>query len=210
MASQKSISQLPLARQPKRQRGRDRVAAIMDAGAAVFAEKGYDAATMTEIAARSNTAIGSLYRFFPTKAVLAESLRDRYRQHLGDALDKIAGQAAGTPPAALPDALVDVMLGLKSERAAALALIDARSDAADRRVAFREGVRNRLAAILVTVGDGMPPARAAVMADVLFELMKASANVARQEQTDRKGGLVAEIRALMRLYLAHGLNGGGR
>ena len=36
----------------------------MEAGVAVFTEKGYDAATMSEIAARSGTAIGSLYRFF--------------------------------------------------------------------------------------------------------------------------------------------------
>ena len=38
---------------------------------------------MTEIAARSNTAIGSLYRFFPTKEVLADALLDRYWEQLG-------------------------------------------------------------------------------------------------------------------------------
>ena len=37
-------------------------------------EKGYDAATMTEIAARSGTAIGSLYRFFPSKESLSDAL----------------------------------------------------------------------------------------------------------------------------------------
>ncbi|WP_141262560.1 TetR/AcrR family transcriptional regulator, partial [Komagataeibacter diospyri] len=55
----------PLA--PTRQRGRDRVEAILAAATTVFAEKSYETATMTEIAARSSTAIGSLYRFFPTK-----------------------------------------------------------------------------------------------------------------------------------------------
>jgi AcrR family transcriptional regulator len=61
------------AHEPKRQRGHLRVAAILEAGVAVFTEKGYDAATMTEIAARSGTAIGSLYRFFPSKDVLADA-----------------------------------------------------------------------------------------------------------------------------------------
>ena len=63
---------------PKRERGRQRVAAIMDAAVELFSEKGYDAATMTEIAARSSTAIGSLYRFFPSKEALADALLQRY------------------------------------------------------------------------------------------------------------------------------------
>ena len=89
--------------EPKRERGRTRVAAILDAGGAVFAEKGYDAATMTEIAARSNTAIGSLYRFFPTKEVLADALLDRYWERLGVALDGVAERATRLSPGALAD-----------------------------------------------------------------------------------------------------------
>src|SRR6266700_1792371 len=65
---------VPAARAPKRQRGRLRVAAILQSAREVFMEKGYDAATMTEIAARSGTAIGSLYRFFPSKESLSDAL----------------------------------------------------------------------------------------------------------------------------------------
>ncbi|HJV61048.1 MAG TPA: helix-turn-helix domain-containing protein, partial [Albitalea sp.] len=36
--------------------------------------KGYEAATMTEIAQRAGSSIGSLYQFFPTKAALAQQL----------------------------------------------------------------------------------------------------------------------------------------
>ena len=56
-----------LAKEPKRERGKQRVAALMDAGAELFAEKGYEATTMTEIASRAGAAIGSLYQFFPSK-----------------------------------------------------------------------------------------------------------------------------------------------
>src|SRR5260370_3934834 len=66
--------EVPQARMPQRRNGKLRVAAILKAGAAVIAEKGYEAATMAEIAARSNTKIGSLYRFFPNKEVLANAL----------------------------------------------------------------------------------------------------------------------------------------
>ncbi len=65
----KAATTAPAARAPKRQRGRLRVAAILEAGREVFTEKGYDAATMTEIAARSGTAIGSLYPLFPVEGI---------------------------------------------------------------------------------------------------------------------------------------------
>ena len=59
---------------PKRQRGKQRVAELLAAGAAVFAERGYAAATMTESAARAEAPIGSLYQFFPSKEALADTL----------------------------------------------------------------------------------------------------------------------------------------
>jgi hypothetical protein len=59
---------------PLRANGKLRVAAILEAAAAVIGEKGYEGATMAEIAARSATKIGSLYRFFPNQ----ESVAERY------------------------------------------------------------------------------------------------------------------------------------
>ena len=101
------------ARAPKRARGRLRVSAILDAGAAVLAAKGYDAATMTEIAARSQTAIGSLYRFFPTKASLADALLARYAESITKALEAVEVDAPAMTIAALADALVDFMRTLR-------------------------------------------------------------------------------------------------
>src|SRR5258707_570571 len=72
--------EVPHAKAPQRRNGKLRVAAILKAGAAVISEKGYEMATMAEIAARSNTKIGSLYRFFPNKEVLANALIAHYHQ----------------------------------------------------------------------------------------------------------------------------------
>ena len=58
-------SEVPQARTPQRRNGKLRVAAILKAGEAIIVEKGYEAATMAEIAARSNTRIGSLYELHP-------------------------------------------------------------------------------------------------------------------------------------------------
>src|ERR1700727_3458056 len=72
--------EVPQARMPQRRNGKLRVDAILKAGAAVIAEKGYEMATMAEIAARSSTKIGSLYRFFPNKEVLANALIAHYHE----------------------------------------------------------------------------------------------------------------------------------
>ena len=185
---------------PKRERGRTRVAAILDAGGAVFAEKGYDAATMTEIAARANAAIGSLYRFFPTKEVLADALLDRYWDRLSAALDDVAERAPRLSPGALADALVDLMLGLQSDRAAVVALIDARGDGADKRAALRGAIRARIASILGAAIETLSPAAAHRMAAVLLHVLKGARALA--EEDSKSGDLVAEIRALLRLYLS--------
>lgn len=186
--------------EPKRERGRTRVAAILDAGGAVFAEKGYDAATMTEIAARSNTAIGSLYRFFPTKEVLADALLDRYWERLGAALDGVAERATRLSPGALADALVDLILGLQPDRAVAVALIDARGDGAEKRAALRSAMRARIASILGAAIETLSPEAAYRMAAVLLHVLKGARALAEEES--ERGDLVAEIRALLRLYLS--------
>lgn len=67
-----------LRRQPKQQRGKDRVEKILDAAAAVFDEVGYAAATTHLIAAKAGTAIGSLYQFFPDKAAIFKAMELRH------------------------------------------------------------------------------------------------------------------------------------
>src|ERR1700761_7060777 len=122
-----STSPEAVSRAPKRQRGRIRVAAIMEAGAEVFMERGYDAATMTEIAARSKTAIGSLYRFFPTKESLAEALLQRFANSVIEELNELCDVTATTGTDQLASALVDFMMKLYRESGFAIRLNDAGS-----------------------------------------------------------------------------------
>jgi AcrR family transcriptional regulator len=61
-------------RQPKQQRGQQRVAKILTAAAEVFAEVGYAVATTQQIADRANTAVGSIYQFFPDKLAIFHAL----------------------------------------------------------------------------------------------------------------------------------------
>lgn len=65
-------------RQPKQKRSQERVNRILDAAAEVFLEMGFDAATTHDIAARADTAIGSLYQFFPDKLAIFHALELRH------------------------------------------------------------------------------------------------------------------------------------
>lgn len=71
-----------LRRQPKQQRGKERVEKILNAAAAVFDRVGYDAATTHMIAAEAGTAIGSLYQFFPDKAAIFKAMEVRHAERV--------------------------------------------------------------------------------------------------------------------------------
>lgn len=67
-----------LRRQPQQKRSQERVEKILDAAAIVFNEVGFEAATTHDIATRADTAIGSLYQFFPDKLAIFNALELRY------------------------------------------------------------------------------------------------------------------------------------
>lgn len=194
------------AREPKRQRGRDRVATLLDAAAALFAQKGYDAATMTEIAQQAGASIGSLYQFFPSKSALAEALLSRYAVRVDSALDTLIQAAPGRSPGMVADTLVDLMLDLRQERAAVIPLLDARNDVALRRAAFRDSIRRKVAQMLVAAHPPLPLAQAGAMAVVLLFLMKAVPELAQEEEAGARGHLVAEARCAMQLYISQGMD----
>ena len=183
---------------PKRERGRVRVRAILDAASALLAEKGYDATTMTEVAARSATAIGSLYRFFPTKPALAEALSRRFVADVGARLEVIGAKAATMDAATLADALIGMMVALRQDRAAVIALLDAIGGGETRRSALRADMVRRLGLILrafagIEGGDAIP----AVL--VVLHLMK---GVARSDEASDEEAYLTALHRTLALTLA--------
>lgn len=71
-----------LRRQPKQKRSQQRVEKILRSAAEVFAEVGYEATTTHMIAARAETAIGSLYQFFPDKLAIFHALEARHMEQV--------------------------------------------------------------------------------------------------------------------------------
>ncbi|WP_026870268.1 TetR/AcrR family transcriptional regulator [Inquilinus limosus] len=205
MSSQKSTADAVAIREPRRQRGRDRVAALLRAATAVFAERGYEATTMTEVAARAGAAIGSLYQFFPSKEALADVLLAGYGEQVLAGLQAIEAQAADLSIPALADALIDLLVGLREERAAVLALIEARRDAATQPSTLRDSLRASVARILARRAPGLAPDQAMAMAVVVLLQMKAAAALSVEPGLKPRAAAVAELRRLTRLYLLDGL-----
>jgi AcrR family transcriptional regulator len=96
---------------PRQERSARRVARIMDAAAQIFDEVGYEAATTIAIAARANTAVGSLYQFFPNKDAIVAGLIDRYQTQLHAIFDEtITPDMPHLPLPQLLDRLLDPLL----------------------------------------------------------------------------------------------------
>ena len=202
MSSQIATKPSAAAREPKRQRGRLRVAAILETGRDVFIERGYDAATMTEIAARSGTAIGSLYRFFPSKESLADALMQQFGQRMTDGLSTLAELSSDMTPEALATALVDLMLGLKEERSFIIALMDARGGNAELKARYRDVTLQGALNVVRQVVPHLPRAKSEAMAIVLLHVLKIVPRTAEEQyEPATQRAVLAEIRELIRLYL---------
>lgn len=208
MTSQKSSSAAPqpapapTAKEPKRKRGIARVAKLLDAGAAVFAEQGYKAATMTEIAARAGAPIGSLYQFFPNKDLLADALIARYAEHVEAALDRIKAEASGLDAMQLGDRLLDVLVAHATERSLALSLLDARWEQPGVRPGLlREGLRRRIAEILSVWRPAIVEEQAQVMAVVLLQAMKSLVQLHEEKRYPGKAEAIAHWRGWVQRYL---------
>ena len=183
-----------VALEPQRSTGKRRVAELLRAGADVIAERGFEAATMAEIAARAGAQIGSLYRFFPSKGALADALIRRYRELIDAGFQKADSRAGSSTIEEFADDLLGVFAGVRGETPAILALLDARSDArGDFHDRALRGVAGSLKVRNATLGDE----RARDMAVVLLQNMKTMKSL----DVEQNAGAIAELRAMTALYL---------
>jgi AcrR family transcriptional regulator len=88
--------------------GQERRAQLLDVGRAVFAERGFEAASVEEIAARANITKPVVYEHFSGKEGLYAVIVDREVQSL---LDRITESLEGTHPRALLEQAAVAFLG---------------------------------------------------------------------------------------------------
>ena len=195
-----SIEIQAAAKEPKRERGKLRVAALIDAGAELFAEKGYEATTMTEIASRAGAAIGSLYQFFPSKEALAEALFNRFAERAAAAFARVEERAPGCSARELADLFIDHKLGLGTDRDVAIALSNVVAGIVERRKPLGDALRGRIASILRAANGGLSEDEAAAAAIIVNQVMKMIPALASTED-ERSAVLIGEARKLLALYI---------
>jgi AcrR family transcriptional regulator len=195
-----SIEIQQLAKEPKRERGKQRVAALIDAGAELFAAKGYEATTMTEIASRAGAAIGSLYQFFPSKEALAEALFNRFAERAAAAFAQVEARAPGCSASELADLLIDYKLRQGTDRDAAIVLMSSVAGIVERRKPLGDALRGRIATILSAGNPALGQDEAAAVAIIVNQVMKMIPALASTEN-ERSAALIGEARKLLALYL---------
>ena len=207
MDSNKTTKNLRGAVIPQRRHGKARVAAVLEAGAAVIAEKGYDAATMAEIAARAKAPIGSLYRFFPSKEILAQALIQRYAVLINGAFDTIDRRVDEVSVETVADGILDFMVNLQGETKAMRGLLEARAEWSDKRLEFRNLALKRLAKTILRYAPEMSRSDARDVAVIMLLNMKTMAALKFDRSTPTSPGAANELRLMNRLYLANKLGG---
>lgn len=202
MASLKSRPEAA-ARTPQRPRGHNRVASLLDAAAAIFTRDGYDAATMTAIAAEAGAAIGSLYQFFPTKPLLADAL---YRRELDALMATLAGagEAVLTVPYSLDmiaDRMFAALVAFFASRPALSIVADRRDAGATRKATTRPGLREQLVDVMGRAEPQPSPQQAVHAAALVLRMMKAAIAIQVHEDPGADE-LIEDIRAMLRWRLS--------
>jgi AcrR family transcriptional regulator len=130
--------------------------ALLDAASAEFAERGFDATSIRDIAARAGVSLSALYHYYPGKqALLAAILHagmDAYFEACHAALAK-----AGPDPAARLAALVATTVRYRAERSvASLILInEARALPAGERARYQTSARQATDLFRAAIDDGV-------------------------------------------------------
>jgi AcrR family transcriptional regulator len=174
------------------------VAAILKAAAAVIADRGYEGATMAEIAARSDTKIGSLYRFFPNKESLADTIVVSARENLDAVFDRFDANVKPLSVRALTDGLMALIFDFFT-RPAFINLLDAGQDWSVKREEFRSALEQRTAKTLMIHTPTLSKKSAGDIALVI--LLNVKTVVKHQASFDAASSVPDEFRDMTRLYL---------
>lgn len=192
---------------PKRQeRGKRRMASILDAASQVFADVGYDAATTSRIATEAGISPGSLYQFFPNKQAMAEALVARYVVDLHamhqQALDPELGRL---PLPEMIDRVVDPMVEFHLANPAAKALLsgaDLSAELAATTEALESAMCDGVEDLIAAAAPGLSAGERARTAQVCVQIVKAILPMVLGAGRAERGATITELKRALAGYLA--------
>lgn len=199
----RSYAAMKLRRLPQQERGERRVTTLLDAAAAVIAETGYDAATMSEIAARAGASIGSLYQFFPNKQSITQALRAQYGREFQELWSPLESTAASLTIEQLVSRLIDDTVQLMERHPALLPLMDA--PCSTRNPPIRKLLRQHIARGLRAKKPSLSEVVAARLATVTLQTMRGVRELYREFETRERRALIQEYKLMLVCYLTYQL-----
>ncbi|WP_157971373.1 TetR/AcrR family transcriptional regulator [Dyella sp. C9] len=192
----------PGMRAPQRRRGHERVAALLSAASSCFVEKGYDAATMTEIAARAGASIGSLYQFFPTKEALAEALIADHAEALYGHMERLVVQTPGWSSDELAARLIRTFADYRRRHPSFVVLVEAGGSLPSMLGrTIRHRIRDYLSQILAIHAPALAAGDLRPAAMVVQQLMKAAVALHNEQPASLRQAAQTQLRSALALYL---------
>jgi AcrR family transcriptional regulator len=185
---------------PRQARSRATVDAILDAGAQVLGRRGWAKFTTNEVAETAGVSIGSLYQYFPNKAVLVETITRRHFDDVLRVLQAIAADAKPTNERA--ESLVAGMIAIHSVNPALhRILMEETPISAATRAAHDQFEAEYLRRYEILVGSKHPDAAEQAAAQVLSAAVAGAIHDAARRGSLLTCTLKQEIILLARAYL---------
>ena len=186
---------------PQQDRGERRVAEVLEAAAAVVAEVGYEAATMTAMAERVGASIGALYQYFPNKEAIVHALRQQYGDEMEARWAPLTAQGSKLSIRQLVDAIFDVLIDFMENRPAYIPL-----QSAPRNYKRDPAARNRLRGHFATLFREKQPElsqeTAFRIANVTVQVVKGMNPLYAEAKPADREAIVTEFKLLLTTYLS--------
>ena len=186
---------------PRQSRGKARVEALLKAAERVFAEKGFEAATMTQIAAEAGASIGSLYQYFPTKDDLASELHGRQLDAFAAMLENLSDSQAARSVDEMAEGLFDRLLMFLEDNPAFVVVGNRRSIDPDVKKAARSRLRALIGNLLAGSRPPVPEDRRKPLAAVLLHLIRVAMQLREDDDLSIRDSAVAELSAMLQGHL---------
>jgi AcrR family transcriptional regulator len=185
---------------PRQDRSSRRVESLLDAAEEIFAEVGYETATMTEIGERAGTSIGGLYRYFPDKFAVAQALIHRYAEHMESYWVPLIEDARDLSAHELANQFVGRIEEFVMKHPAYLVLTSASVQFARDATSLR-GKGLQFAKVFEARNPTLTKARTLFIANVVIQLLKGMMNLYAESRPKDRSEVRAEFKRLLSSYL---------
>src|ERR1700739_3686678 len=186
--------------EPQQERATRRLANFLDVAAVLFAEIGYEATTMTAIAERSGSGIGTLYHYFPDKQSVAFALLKQYVQEVEAYWKPLIEQTEALSYTEFAETFLESVIEFLRERPAYLQLL-ATPIRFSRDPAARRALRVAIANAFRAKDPSLTSEKAMLAANITLQMVKGMTTLYAEAGPREKPLIIAEYKKALTLYL---------